>query len=222
MKSYSSFDILGPIMIGPSSSHTAGAARLGKVARGIAGEEIKKVIFYLHGSFKETYQGHGTDKALVAGVLGMDPQDANLRKSFDIAQEKGIQFAFEKTDLGDIHPNSVKIDMTTKTGKRVNIVGSSIGGGNIIITEIDGLALEFTGQYPTLITKHIDKPGVIARVTTILAAFNVNIAFMKVFRQSRGKLASMILETDNIIPQELLKSILQISEIKDAKIINPV
>lgn len=222
MQSYSSFDILGPIMIGPSSSHTAGAARLGKVARSIAGEEIEEVVFYLHGSFKETYQGHGTDKALVAGILGMDPHDANLRKSFDIAKEKGIKFAFQKTDLGDVHPNTVKIDMTTKTGKKTRVIGSSIGGGNIIITEIDGLALEFTGQYPTLITKHIDKPGVIAKVTTILAAFNVNIAFMKVFRQSRGKLASMILETDDTIPQELLKSILQTPEMEDAIIINPV
>lgn len=222
MQSYSSFDILGPIMIGPSSSHTAGAARLGKVARSIAGEEIEEVVFYLHGSFKETYQGHGTDKALVAGVLGMAPHDANLRKSFDIAKEKGIKFAFQKTDLGDVHPNTVKIDMTTKTGKKTSVIGSSIGGGNIIITEIDGLALEFTGQYPTLITKHVDKPGIIAKVTTILAAFNVNIAFMKVFRQSRGKLASMILETDDSIPQELLKSILQTPEMEDAIIINPV
>lgn len=222
MKNYSSFDILGPIMVGPSSSHTAGAARLGKMARSIIAEEIKEVIFYLHGSFGATYQGHGTDKALVAGILGMEPHDAKLRESFKIAEEQGLKFKFELINIDNAHPNTVKMEMTSISNRKVNVIGSSIGGGNIKITEINGLELEFTGLYPTLITRHVDKPGIIAKVTTILAAFNVNIAFMKVFRQTKGKMASMIVETDEPIPQDLLESILRTSEIEDAVIINSV
>lgn len=222
MKNYSSFDILGPIMVGPSSSHTAGAARLGKMARSIANEEIKEVIFYLHGSFGATYQGHGTDKALVAGILGMEPHDANLRDSFKIAKERGITFRFESIHLEDAHPNTVKMELTSISDKKTVVVGASIGGGSIKVTEINGLELEFTGQYPTLITKHLDQPGVIAKVTTILSTFEVNIAFMKVFRQSKGKMASMILETDQTIPHEVPKSILRIPEIENAVIINAI
>ena len=222
MKNYSSFDILGPIMVGPSSSHTAGAARLGKVGRSIAAEEIKHVVFYLHGSFAATYQGHGTDKALVAGMLGMDPHDPDLRSSFEIAQKKGMDFEFHPIDMEDAHPNTVKMEITSVTGKETIIIGSSIGGGNIKITEINGISMEFTGQYSTLITKHIDKPGVIARVTTILADYQVNVAFMKVYRQSKGKMASMIVETDQAIPEDILESIKQIQDIDNAVIINPV
>ncbi|MCR1900235.1 L-serine ammonia-lyase, iron-sulfur-dependent subunit beta [Irregularibacter muris] len=222
MKNYSSFDILGPIMVGPSSSHTAGAARLGKIGRSIAAEEIRHVTFYLHGSFAATYQGHGTDKALVAGMLGMDPHDPDLRNSFDIAHKKGIGFEFIPINMEDAHPNTVKMAITSITGKETIIIGSSIGGGNIMITEINGISIEFTGQYPTLITKHIDKPGVIARVTTILADYQVNVAFMKVYRQSKGKIASMIVETDEGMPGEIINNINQIPDIKNAVIINPV
>ncbi len=222
MKNYSTFDILGPIMVGPSSSHTAGAARLGKMGRSIAAEEIKEVIFYLHGSFGATYKGHGTDKALVAGILGMEPHDSRLREAFQIAEQQGLRFKFQLINIENAHPNTVEMKMITISNRKVNVIGSSIGGGNIKITKINGLELEFTGQYPTLITKHVDKPGIIAKVTTILAAFNVNIAFMKVFRQTKGKMASMIVETDQPIPQGLLDSILNTSEIEDAVIINSV
>src|SRR5690554_2852359 len=173
MNNYSSFDILGPIMVGPSSSHTAGAARLGKMAFSIVSEKIKAVTFYLHGSFGATYQGHGTDKALVAGILGMEPHDVRLRDSFHIAKKNGLEYRFEVIQLEDAHPNTVKMELRTISDKKHTIVGSSIGGGNIKITEINGLALEFTGQYPTLITQHFDKPGVIAKVTTILSVFDV-------------------------------------------------
>ena len=134
MREYSVFDILGPIMIGPSSSHTAGAARLGKEARNIVGDDFKAIKFYLHGSFAETYKGHGTDRALVAGALGMEPDDERLRDALNIAKEKGIDIEFIPTDLGeDKHPNTVKMIFTKNDGSEVEVLGSSIGGGNIQI-----------------------------------------------------------------------------------------
>src|SRR5690554_1778680 len=128
-KKYGVFDIIGPIMIGPSSSHTAGAAKLAKIARGIAGEEPEEVTFYLHGSCSKTYKGHGTDRALVAGILGMDPADENLKESLKLAKMKGMKVSFEPKDLGDVHPNTVRVDMKLKDGKEVSVTGSSIGGG---------------------------------------------------------------------------------------------
>ena len=132
MREYSVFDILGPVMIGPSSSHTAGAARLGKDARDIVGDDFKAVKFYLHGSFAQTYKGHGTDRALVAGTLGMEPDDEHLRDALNIAKDKGIDFEFIPADLGeDKHPNTVKMVFTMNDGSTKEITGSSIGGGNV-------------------------------------------------------------------------------------------
>lgn len=222
MKNYSSFDILGPIMVGPSSSHTAGACRLGKIGKKIAAEDLKEVTFYLHGSFAKTYQGHGTDKALVAGILGMEPHDPRLKDSFEIAKKNNIKIDFQEINLENSHPNSVKIVMKSVNNNETIVIGSSIGGGNIKIIEINGLSIEFTGEYPTLITKHLDKPGVIAKVTTILAQYDVNIAFMKVYRQSKGEMASMIVECDQPIPEEIIKSIKDTDGIEDATIINSI
>ncbi|WZL71557.1 L-serine ammonia-lyase, iron-sulfur-dependent subunit beta [Clostridiaceae bacterium 35-E11] len=207
MKNYSAFDVIGPRMIGPSSSHTAGAARLGKVARKISRNEIQKVIFMLHGSFAKTYRGHGTDKALVAGILGMEPNDENLKKSMEIAKRKGLEYKFVETDLGDAHPNTVKIIMTDQEGHQSEIVGASIGGGNIKVTQINGLTVEFTGEYPTLVVRQIDQPGVIANVTKILGNFKINVAFMQVFRQKKGKDAFMIIETDHEIAKEVVEQV---------------
>ncbi|WP_461204626.1 L-serine ammonia-lyase, iron-sulfur-dependent subunit beta [Clostridium sp. DL1XJH146] len=222
MSSYSAFDILGPIMIGPSSSHTAGAARLAKIARAIAGEEIEKVRFVLHGSFAKTYKGHGTDKALVAGILGMAPWDESLRNSFDIAKEKMLDFDFEEEDMGDVHPNTVKFIINKKNGTRNIIVGSSIGGGNVEIIEIDGLSVSFRGDYPTLIINHIDTPGMIAKVTKELYDANINIAFLKVYRTGKGSNAFMVIETDSIVSKEILDDISSVGKIKSIKSINPV
>lgn len=214
MKNYSAFDILGPIMIGPSSSHTAGAARLAKIAAKIAGGKIKKVRFLLHGSFAKTYRGHGTDRALVAGILGMDPKDERLRTSMEIAKEKGLEFSFEEVDLGDdVHPNTVKFILTTEEGTEVTIVGSSIGGGNIEIFEVEGQKLRFTGEYPTLIINHIDVPGVIYKVTTILYKHDVNIATMNVYRKAKGKEAAMVVEIDHAINDSILKEIENVEQI---------
>ncbi len=220
MRNYSAFDILGPIMIGPSSSHTAGAARLGKVAKVIAGGEIKSVKFYLHGSFAQTYKGHGTDKALVAGILGMDPWDDRLKTSIETAKEKGIGIEFIPTDLGDVHPNTVKIVITKTDGSVTSVVGSSIGGGNIVVTEVDGDALEFTGMYPTLLIHHVDVPGMILKVTNVLYDHNVNVAFLKVFRSAKGQDAAMVFEVDGVLTDEEIEEIKKIPNIKSAKAIN--
>lgn len=212
MKNYSAFDVIGPRMIGPSSSHTAGAARLGKVARKICEGEVQNVIFMLHGSFAKTYRGHGTDKALLAGILGMEPDDKNLRYSMEIAKNKGLDYQFIETDLGDVHPNTVKIMMINKEGNQSEIRGSSIGGGNIKITQINGLDVEFTGEYPTLIIRQNDRPGVIAKVTKIMSNFKINIAFMRVFRQNKGKDAFMFIETDHLIPKDVIEKLVEIGE----------
>ncbi|WP_069649715.1 L-serine ammonia-lyase, iron-sulfur-dependent subunit beta [Caloranaerobacter ferrireducens] len=221
MKNYSTFDILGPIMIGPSSSHTAGAARLGKVAMEIAGNDFETVTFYLHGSFAKTYKGHGTDRALVAGILGMEPYDERLRNSLNIAKEKGIKIRFVETDLGYEHPNTVKIVFYMKDGGKVDVTGSSIGGGSIVITNINGYNVEFSGMYPTLVIKHIDKKGIISKVTTVLAKHDINIATMKVNRKTKGKEASMIIETDHKINSIVIEELQNIKEIINVKAINP-
>lgn len=215
-KEYGVFDILGPVMIGPSSSHTAGAARLGRVAKSIAciaGRRIKKATFLLHGSFARTYRGHGTDRALLAGVLGMMPDDERLRDSYKIAGENELLFEFKETDLGDVHPNTVMFVFEMDDGTFSSVKGSSIGGGSIMISEIDGDHVKFSGDFPTLITKHEDRPGIITAVTSALSSVGVNIAFMRVFRKSRGEMASMVVETDNPVPSEAANYISKINGI---------
>lgn len=221
-RNFSIFDVLGPVMVGPSSSHTAGAARLARVAAGIAGEDIRKVTFYLHGSFAKTYRGHGTDRALLAGMLGMGPEDERLRDSYDIAVERGLNFKFVEADLGDVHPNTVKFIMETGDGNITSVTGSSVGGGSILITEIDGQGVEFTGTYPAIITRHVDKPGIITAVTSSLSKAGINIAFMRVFREYRGQMASMVVETDSPVPEQALKSISQTDGIEKVISIKPV
>jgi L-serine dehydratase len=170
----------------------------------IAGEDVKRVKFYLHGSFSKTYRGHGTDRALLAGVLGMLPDDEGLADSQNMAPELGVEFSFEPADLGDVHPNTVKMEIQNSSGKVSTIVGSSTGGGSVVITEIDGMQVEFTGDYNTLIAMHHDRPGIISRVTNALASYDVNIAFMRVYRRERGSDACMIIEADQPIPEELI------------------
>lgn len=207
MKNYSAFDIIGPKMIGPSSSHTAGAARLARIASKLVKSPITKVEFLLHGSFANTYRGHGTDRALMAGLLGFKEYDENLKNSLEMADKKNIKYNFIPTDLGDVHPNTVKFLIYQLNGEIVELMGSSIGGGNIKITEINGMKLEFVGEYPTLIVKHIDGPGVITKITKVLADENINIAFMSVYRQHKGKEALMVLECDHKLSESLVESV---------------
>ena len=219
MKDYSAFDILGPIMIGPSSSHTAGAARLAKISREIAGDEkFNKVEFYLHGSFAKTYRGHGTDKALVAGILGFNPDDERLKDSFRIAKENDIEIEFIATDLGYQHPNTVKIVFKYPHKNDFCVQGSSIGGGNVIINEINGDILEFTGVYPTMILKYPDKKGIISKISSILSEADINIATMKVSRE--GNVATMLCELDVGLDDKVVKEISDLSEITSMRFIN--
>jgi len=209
-------------MIGPSSSHTAGAARLAKVAAIIAEGKIIKAEFLLHGSFGETYKGHGTDKALVAGILGMEPWDERLRDSFALAAEQGIEIIFTPADLGEVHPNTVKFILTKEDGSVSNITGSSVGGGNILIFDIDGQEVAFTGQYPTLLAQYRDLPGVISKVSSVLYEENINIANMRVYRSGKGKTAMMALEADSEITEAVTEKIRNIEEMERVQSINPV
>ena len=220
MSELSMFDVLGPNMIGPSSSHTAGACRIGKVGNKMSKGDISYVRFYLHGSFGQTYKGHGTDRALVGGILGFDPDDERIVESFSIAKDVGIRFEFIKEDLGDVHSNTVKIVIEKCSGETVEIMGSSIGGGNIIITRINGLDLEFTGEYFTLVVPHIDRPGIVTKVTAALAKHEINIAFMKVYRHNRGKEAFMIIESDNVVDQETMDEIKTLDGVMNTYSIN--
>ena len=221
MKSVGVFDILGPIMVGPSSSHTAGAARLGKVARAVAGADIEEVTFYLHGSFAKTYKGHGTVCALVAGILGMEPSDLRLRDSLEIARELGLKIDFKEADLGDVHPNTVEFIIRGKEGN-YGLIGSSIGGGSIEVTSVNGNAVNFTGAYPTVIVSNRDVPGVLSKVASILYDNDINIAFMKVFRNQKGKNATMVFEVDHEITAEIIGNIKAIEGINKVIMINPI
>ncbi len=208
------FDVLGPIMIGPSSSHTAGAARLGKMASMIVGKEIKEVNFLLHGSFGQTYKGHGTDRALVAGILKMDADDRKLKDALELAKKKGIQIRFTPTDLGQVHPNTVEFLITDVDGGQWKIQGSSIGGGLVEINLINEYQVHLTGERPTLITSHKDIPGTVAKISEILYEGNMNIATMTLARSQRGLDATMTIEVDGDITEKIVSQIRRVEGIK--------
>jgi L-serine dehydratase len=207
MEGYSVFDIVGPRMSGPSSSHTAGAVRLAHAAYDIAGHDVAEAELTLYGSFAETGKGHGTDKALMAGLLGMTPDDARIKEADRLMRERGILVDVVFSDEAVEHPNTARIRITGANGKLTEVVGQSIGGGSIRIIEINGMEVELSGEYPTLIIQHEDKPGVIAEVTAVLARLQCNIAFMRVFRHGKGQDAYMTIETDQAITPELLEEI---------------
>ena len=214
------FDVLGPIMIGPSSCHTAGAARLGKIAGTIVNKPIKEVSFLLHGSFRETYKGHGTDRALVAGILGFLPDDPNLKDSISIANEKGIIIRFLQADLGQVHPNTVKFLIKDIEDIEWEVLGSSIGGGLVEIHEINGKKVKVTGEYPTIITCHDDVPGTVSKISTLFYENKINIAFMSLSRNQKGKDATMTLEVDTNISDEIINEIKSINGVNRVIVIN--
>ncbi|WP_302652713.1 L-serine ammonia-lyase, iron-sulfur-dependent subunit beta [uncultured Clostridium sp.] len=214
------FDVLGPIIIGPSSSHTAGAARLGKIARTIVNKPIKDVTFLLHGSFKETYKGHGTDRALVAGILGMVPDDERLRDALLIAEKEGLEVHFLSADLGQVHPNTVKILMTDCDDINWEVLGSSIGGRLVEIYEINGNKVKITGEYPTIITCHDDIPGTVSKVSTLFYDNDINIAHMTLVRSQKGKDATMTFEVDNNVSEELIAAIKAVEGVNRVILIN--
>ncbi|MBF0818120.1 L-serine ammonia-lyase, iron-sulfur-dependent subunit beta [Streptococcus acidominimus] len=197
LKFQSVFDIIGPVMIGPSSSHTAGAVRIGKIVSSIFGETPTEVEFQLYNSFAKTYRGHGTDVALVAGILGMDTDDPRIPDSLDIARERGIKVYWKiNKDSKAPHPNTTRI-IIKNDHKSISATGVSIGGGNIQVTELNGFAVNLNMNTPTIIIVHQDVPGMIAKVTDILSKYDINIAQMNVTRESAGEKAIMIIEVDS-------------------------
>lgn len=214
------FEVVGPIMIGPSSSHTAGAAKLARIARNIVNEPFKKVMFGLHGSFAMTYKGHGTDRALVAGVLGLYEDDEALADSFELANQQGLEYEFDQIKLENVHENTVKISFLLEDGSSYYVIGSSIGGGQIVITNINGFRTEFTAQYSTIVINHYDKKGIISEVSAILSNNYINIATMRLSRNARGEEAFCIIETDDVIPHHVKESMEELENIIQVQVIN--
>ena len=202
------FDVIGPNMIGPSSSHTAGAVSIALMARRLFQEEIVKVEFTLYGSFAKTYRGHGTDRALLGGILGFSPDDVRIRDAFAIAEEQGLEFSFtEDHTTAGLHPNTADIVMHNGKGRTQFVRGVSVGGGRMKIVKLNNIDIDFTGEYSTLIVKQSDKPGVVAHIASCLAERQVNIAFMRLYREARGETAYTIIESDHYIPPEIIDSI---------------
>ena len=193
------FDMMGPVMVGPSSSHTAGAARIGNMGRTLLGEEVARADIGLHGSFAETGFGHGTDRALLAGLLGMKPDDLRIPNAYEEANRAGMAYSFRTVELRDAHPNTALLELTGKSGKQLTLQASSIGGGAIVVNKIDGIDVNFTGDFNTLIVRNQDESGSVAAITSILSQVHINVANMSVNRHRRGGDALMVIETDRHI-----------------------
>lgn len=214
------FDILGPVMVGPSSSHTAGAVRIGLAARKLLGEPPVQAAIGLHGSFALTGHGHGTDCALIAGLLGMQPDDLRIPHSLALAAEQGLHYTFETIQLRGAHPNTARLQLTGRTGRTLDVVAESIGGGRIHIRSIDGIEANFSGEHNTLIVHNQDEPGHVAAVTAALMQRQVNIATMQLYRSRQGGYAVMILECDQPIPTDIGQWLSHIPGIRKITIFN--
>ena len=222
MSFISVFDVMGPNMIGPSSSHTAGAARIALLARKLLTGSLKKVEFTLYGSFAKTYHGHGTDRALLGGIMGFATDDVRIRDSFQIATDNGIEYSFIPNNVEtDVHPNTVDILMVNEEGQEMMIRGESLGGGKARLCRINGVEVDFTGEYSTLIVVQQDKPGVIAHITNCLSEMNVNIAYMKLYREEKGCTAYSIVESDGIVPQTVAGRIKENPYVHDVMLVLP-
>ena len=220
MNFLSIFDVIGPNMIGPSSSHTAGAVSMALLARKLFDEPIKKVTFTLYGSFSHTYQGHGTDRALLGGILGFSTDDSRIRDAFAHAKEMGVEYEYIiDPDTPTDHPNTADIAMVGVSGNELLVRGESIGGGKVKIVRIGNIDVEFTGEYSTLIVKQLDTPGVVAHITQCLAHQSVNIAFMRLFRDDKGATAYTVVESDEKIPESILDEIKQNPNIKELMLV---
>ena len=216
-------DVIGPVMIGPSSSHTAGAVRLGLLAASILGEKPVKAEIELHGSFAQTYRGHGTDLALLAGLMGWLPDDARIPEAGTFAEKNGLEYSFTKVNLGELaHPNTVRFKLVGENGAVCQVTGSSIGGGQVSVTEIDDFPVELSGRLPGVLVLHRDQCGVIALVSGQLAEAGINIAGMRVFRAGKGGLAIMIIECDQKVAPETLEKITHLMAVKSVRFINNV
>ena len=219
------FDIIGPVMIGPSSSHTAGAVRLGRVANKlIDGRALAKVEITLSGSFARTFRGHGTDRALLAGIMGYHSYSREIRDALEIAKERGIAFDFLREDIRDAHPNTARIRYFLKNGEEGVMQGASVGGGNILVTQINGMPVSITGESSTILVMHRDKPGVIAAVTQLMhfEYADLNIANFHLSRQNKGGEAIMTIEIDGQPPEELVSEIRKIEQVTNAILIRRI
>jgi len=215
-------DIIGPVMVGPSSSHTAGACRLGLIARALLGGTPEQARIELHGSFARTGTGHGTDRAIAAGLLGYAPDDERIRESLEAAAAAGMEITFENTKLrGEHHPNTTRITIK-RGGQSAAMVGSSLGAGRIMVTAIDGFPVEITGAYATLVVVAHDEPGIVASVATALAEMSVNLATMRVSRRQKGGDAIHVYELDSPPSDAALARIRQIAAVKTLRVVERV
>lgn len=201
------FDILGPVMVGPSSSHTAGAVRIGRMARALLGQEPVRAQLLLHGSFASTGEGHGTHQSLVAGLLGLSPADGRVPDSFRLARERGLSFSFGTCVLRDVHPNSALIRLEDAGGGQLEVGASSPGGGRIRVFQVDGLHTSFSGELPTLVVHNTDQPGCVSQVTGVLAGRGLNVATLQLNRGGRGGSAVMVIECDQPIPEDAARDV---------------
>ncbi|MDF2857746.1 MAG: serine dehydratase [Neobacillus sp.] len=212
MKFRSAFDIIGPVMIGPSSSHTAGAARIGRVARTLFGRQPKRAIISLYGSFAKTYKGHGTDYALIGGLLDFDTFDERIPSAIELAENAGIEIKFVTETAVPEHPNTVKINLFDEE-KELEVVGISIGGGTIEITELNSFKLKLSGEHPAILVVHEDRFGMISSVTSILSKYEINIGHMEVARKEKGDMALMVIETDQKIADGVITELESLSNV---------
>ena len=214
-------DVMGPVMVGPSSSHTAGTARLGRVAREILDEDPTNVRFFLHPPLASTYRGHGSDFALVGGSIGLNVDDPRIPEALRIAEQMGVNIEFKDEDLGEVHPNTVRIEIEGKT-RSVEIVGSSIGGGVIEVFKINGFQTRFKGDSPTLLLFYRDRPGMISEVTRTIAEEGINIASLYCSRKQRGKDAFMQIDVDSPISDAALNRIVAMHDVADARYLDRI
>ncbi|MCS1351379.1 L-serine ammonia-lyase, iron-sulfur-dependent subunit beta [Mechercharimyces sp. CAU 1602] len=218
MKYRSVFDIIGPVMIGPSSSHTAGAARIGRAARSLFGRKPTKATITFYGSFAKTYRGHGTDVAIVGGILNYDTYDKRIVKALELAEEAGITIEIHESDELTDHPNTARLQLSDGRGN-MEIVGISIGGGKMEITELDGFDLKLSGNAPALLVMHQDQYGAIARVATVLAHHRINVSYMQVSRKNKGSQALMTIETDQTVKERVTEEITKLPGITGVTIL---
>jgi L-serine dehydratase len=216
------FDIVGPIMIGPSSSHTAGAVRIGKYTYSILGEKPVKARIGFSGSFAKTYRGHGTDKAIIAGILGMDTDDKRICDSLSLAIEEGLDYTFESMELDGVHPNTADIELEGVSGRKVYVRGSSIGGGNILINKINGADVLISGKSAALIITHLDIPGMVAKVSNILGNNSININSFTLSREEKGGIAIMTIEIDGEINPSIQRIIQDVPNVISVSILNAI
>ena len=219
------FDIIGPVMIGPSSSHTAGAVRLGRVANKLIDDrKLSRVEITLSGSFAQTYKGHGTDRALLAGIMGYHSYSPEIRDALEIAKERGIDYTFLKQNIKGAHPNTALIRFFTGDGAEGSMQGASVGGGNILVNQVDGMNVSFNGDNNTILVMHRDKPGVIAAVTQLMhwEYADLNISSFHLSRQSKGGEAIMTIEIDGQPPENLMEAIRKIQHVSNAILIRRI